>query len=102
MPGNSYGSTIKILGHLCKNIQLENSQIIVSELEKIEKNFYTSYESARGYLDSRKDDASSVISDTLSTDLHEGTNIQNHDTLETNRKENRLKNSIYRTGNYLR
>lgn len=74
-----------------QNKWLENRQIIVSEIEKIEENFYTLYESARVYLDLRKDYALSVISDTLSTDLHKGTNIQNHDDSETNRKKKTVK-----------
>ena len=52
-----------------QNSNLQKGQRIVNEMEKIEEEFYSAYEAAREYLDSRRDDASSVTSDILSIDL---------------------------------
>lgn len=66
------------------NLVLEKSKLVVSEMEKIEEDFYKSYESAREYLGSQKDIASSGISDILSINLQE--NIT-YDDSGTYRKE---------------
>lgn len=63
-------------------------------MEKIEEDFYGIYESGGVYLDSRKDDASSIVSDTFSIDLPERTNIHNHDDSEKKERKNRLKQYI--------
>ena len=52
-----------------QNGNLQKGQKSVNEMEKNEEEFYTAYEAAREYLDSRRDDASSVASDNLSIDL---------------------------------
>ena len=69
-----------------QNAEIQKGQRIVSEMEKIEEDFYTSYEAVRDYLDSRRDDASSVTSDTFSIDLLQRINITD-DSSETYRKE---------------
>ena len=69
-----------------QNGNLQKGQKIVNEMEKIEEEFYTAYEAAREYLDSRRDDASSVASDILSIDLLQRMNITDGDS-ETSRKE---------------
>lgn len=48
---------------------LDKGKKIVIEMEKMEAEFYIAYEAAREYLDSRKEDSSSVSSDILSIDL---------------------------------
>ena len=50
------------------NAEIKKGQRIVSEMEKIGEDFYTAYEAECDYLDSRRDDASSVTSDTFSKD----------------------------------
>ena len=69
-----------------QNGNLKKGQKIVNEMEKIEEEFYTAYEAAREYLDSRRDDASSVASDILSINLLQRMNITDGDS-ETSRKE---------------
>ena len=69
-----------------QNGNLQKGQKIVNEMEKIEEEFYTAYEAAREYLDSRRDDASSETSDILSIDLLQRMNISDGDS-ETRRKE---------------
>ena len=69
-----------------QNSNLQKGQRIVNEMEKIEEEFYLAYEAAREYLDSRRDDASSVTSDILSIDLLQRMQITDDDS-ETSRKE---------------
>ena len=69
-----------------QNSNLQKGQRIVNEMEKIEEEFYSAYEAAREYLDSRRDDASSVTSDILSIDLLQRMHITDDDS-ETCRKE---------------
>ena len=57
-----------------RNKQLQKSKIVVSDMEKIEDEFNTAYEKAQGYLESRKEDSSSVSMDRLSIDMQR-TNI---------------------------
>ena len=61
-----------------KHKELENGNKVVIEMEKIEYDFSTASEAARDYLDSRRDDRSSVASDILSTDLVHRMNISDH------------------------
>ena len=67
-----------------KNKQLKKSKIVVSEMEKIEDEFYTAYEKTQGYVESRKEDSSSVSMDRLSIDMQR---TNNFDCSETNQKE---------------
>ena len=53
----------------------ENSKAVTLELEKLESEFSAPSNSARDYLDSRKFDQSSVLSETLHIDLMHGMNI---------------------------
>ena len=54
-----------------ENNDLQKSQKIVCEMEKIEEEFYSALEAKRDYLDSQRDDRSSI----LSIDLREKMNI---------------------------
>ena len=72
-----------------QNDKIQKGQMIVNEMEKIEEEFYTSYEAAREYLDSRRDEASSVASDILSIDLLQRMDITD-DSSETSQKETML------------
>ena len=72
-----------------QNSEIQKGQRIVNEMEKIEEEFYTSYEAAREYLDSRRDEASSVASDILSIDLLQRMDITD-DGSETSQKESML------------
>ena len=78
-----FGKHVRFLHFKCRN---SKGQRIVSEIENIEEDFYTAYEAAHDYLDSRRDDASSVTSDTFSIDLLQRMNITD-DSSETYRKE---------------
>lgn len=71
------------------NGEIQKGQRIANEMEKIEQDFYSTYEAAREYLDSRRDDACSVTSDTFSVDLLQRMNISD-DNLETYEKETML------------
>ena len=66
---------------------LDKGKNIVVEMKKMEAEFYIACEAAREYLDSRKDDSSSVSSDILSVELQR-MNIP--DRSETYRKEESL------------
>ena len=55
--------------------ELQKSKPVAKEKAKIEKDFYTTSETARKYLDARKDDKSSVSSDILTINFHENMNI---------------------------
>lgn len=68
-----------------KNNEVQKSKLVVREMDRIEEDFYTTSESAREYLESRKSDNSSVSSDILSIDLLEKMNISDHS--ETYRKQ---------------
>ena len=72
-----------------QNGEIQKGQRIVNEMEKIEEEFHTSYEAAREYLDSRRDEASSVASDILSIDLLQRMDIT-EDGSETSQKETML------------
>ena len=54
-----------------ENNDLQKSKKIVCEMEKIEEEFYSAHEAKRDYLDSQRDDQSSI----LSIDLREKMNI---------------------------
>ena len=54
-------------------------------MEKIEKDYHTTYEAAQEYLNSRKDDSSSITADVLSVDMLQQLNIT--DDTETLRKD---------------
>lgn len=68
-----------------KTEDIQKSKRVVSEMEKLEEEFHAAYETAREYLDSRKDDRSSVASDIISIDMLQRMNISEHS--ETSRKE---------------
>ena len=72
-----------------QNGEIQKGQRIVNEMEKIEEEFYTSYEAAREYLDSRQVEASSVASNILSIDLLQRMDITD-DGSETSQKETML------------
>ena len=55
--------------------ELQKSRPVAKEKAKIEKDFYTTSETARKHLDARKDDKSSVSSDILTINFHENMNI---------------------------
>ncbi len=53
----------------------ERSTKVISELEKLEIEFSAAHESAREYLDSRRDELSSIASETLHIDMEKELNI---------------------------
>lgn len=53
----------------------EYCKAVTSELEKLESEFSATSDSARDYLDSRKFEQSSVLSETLQIDFVHGINI---------------------------
>ena len=57
---------------------MEKGKKFVIEIKKIEDDFSTANGAAREYLDSRRDDMSSVASDILSIDLVHKMNISDH------------------------
>ena len=68
------------------NNELQKSQTIVGEMEKIDEEFHAAHERKREYLDSQHDDNASVSSGILSIDLLQRMNISD-DQSETDRKE---------------
>ena len=58
-----------------KNGELQKDKKIISEMEKIEEDYYTAYGTAQEYLNSRKDDSSSITSEVLSIDMLQRMNI---------------------------
>lgn len=52
-----------------ENQEFQKGKMVISEMEKIEADYYKTAEAAQEYLESRKDDASSVSSDIRSIDL---------------------------------
>ena len=68
-----------------KNGELQKDKKIINEMEKIEEDYYTAYGTAKEYLNSRKDDSSSITSDVLSVDMLQRMNII--DDSETLRKD---------------
>ena len=81
--------TIEVLSNFAdfytKYSEVQKSKLIVREMDRIEEDFYTTSESAREYLESRKGDNSSVSSDILTINLLEQMNISDHS--ETYRKQ---------------
>ena len=76
----------KILDFYIKTQEFQRSTMEANEMVKIETDFYRTSEAAQEYLQSRKEDASSVASDILSIDLCQGMNITD-DRSETFPKE---------------
>ena len=72
-----------------QNGEIQKGLRIVNEMQKIEEEFYTSYEAVREYLDSRQDVASNVASYILSIDLLQRMDITDDDS-ETSQKETML------------
>ena len=68
-----------------ENNELQKSQKIISEMERIEEEFHSAHEAKRDYLDSQKDDRSSIFS----IDLREKMNIWDSRS-ETDRKQTTL------------
>ena len=69
-----------------KSKEIQNANVLVSEMEKIERDFTSTYDIALSYLDSREDDKSRVIPDSRLIDL-ERRNLVNEDAkTDTNRK----------------
>ena len=62
--------------------EMQKSMRLASEMEKLDDEYYSAYEAAREYLESRQDERCSVSSDILSIDMLEQMNIS-----ETNKKE---------------
>lgn len=60
-----------------RNGEVQKDKILIREMEKIEKDYYTAYEAAQEYLNSRKDDSSSITADVLSVDMLQQMNITN-------------------------
>ena len=58
-----------------RNGDLINGDRAVTEMEKIEKQYEAAHEAALNYLDSRKDDASSCLSNPASIDLVQRINL---------------------------
>ena len=58
-----------------KNGELQKDKKIISEMELIEEDCYTAYGTAQEYLNSRKDDSSSITSDVLSIDMLQLMNV---------------------------
>ena len=54
-----------------KNREHRKSRRILSEMEKIEEGFYTALEAAREYLNSHRDDSSSLSSEILTINLQQ-------------------------------
>ena len=69
-----------------ENQEFQKGKMVISEMEKIEADCYNTAEAAQEYLESRKDDVSSVSSDILSIDLCQRMNI-NDDRSEAFPKE---------------
>ena len=69
-----------------RNKEHQKGKQIVSEMERIEEEFYTASEAAREYLDSHRDDSSSVSSEMLTINLQRTLNI-NDASSETQPKE---------------
>ena len=69
-----------------ENNELQKRQKIISEMERIEGEFQSAHEAKRDYLDSQKDDRSSIFS----IDLREKINIWDSRS-ETDRKQTTLK-----------
>ena len=65
-----------------ENNELQKSQKIISEMERIEEEFHSAHEAKQDYLDSQKDDRSSIFS----IDLREKMNIWDSRS-ETDRKQ---------------
>ena len=76
----------KFLDFYIKNQEFQRSTMVANDMVKIEADFYKTSEAAQEYLESRKDDASSVASDILSVDLCQRMNITD-DRSETFPKE---------------
>ena len=72
-----------------QNGEIQKGQRIVNEMETNLEEFYTSYEAAREYLNSRRDEASSVALGILSIDLLQRMDIT-HDGSDTSQKETML------------
>ena len=68
-----------------ENGELQKDKKIISEMENIEEDYYTAYGTIQEYLNSRKDDSSSITSDVLSIDMLQQMNII--DDSETFRKD---------------
>lgn len=71
-----------------RNGEVQKDKILIREMEKIEKDYYTAYKAAQEYLNSRKDDSSSITADVLSVDMLQQMNIT--DDTETLRKNNMM------------
>ena len=61
-----------------KSKEVQKANVVVNEMEKIERDFTATYEIALAYLESREDDKSRVIPDSLLIDL-ERRNLVNED-----------------------
>lgn len=74
-----------------KHKELEKGKKVVIEMEKLEDEFSTASETAREYLDSRRDDRSSVTSEILSIDLVHKLNISDHSQTYTKQDFNEVR-----------
>ena len=68
-----------------RNGEVQKNKILIREMEQIEKDYYTAYEAAQEYLNSCKDDSSSITADVLSVDMLQQLNIT--DDTQTLRKD---------------
>ncbi|MCG7879401.1 MAG: hypothetical protein N0C90_24170 [Candidatus Thiodiazotropha endolucinida] len=68
-----------------KNGELDKGSKVVTEMEKLEVEFSAASETAREYLDTRRDERSSVTSETLTIDMLNQLRI--HDDSETYKKQ---------------
>ena len=82
------GVLSKLLDFYIKNGEIQKDKKLIKEMENIEEDYYTAYGTTQEYLNSRKDDSSSVTSDILTIDMLQGLNIS--DEPETSRKDNKM------------
>ena len=70
-----------------QNKELQKGMVVISEMEKIETDFYAAYEIAWAYLDSRGGEKSTDLSDCLSIDLEGQNSIKRNAETDTYRKQ---------------
>ena len=69
-----------------KRKEIQKANVVVSEMEKIERDFTSTYDIALSYLDSREDDKSRVVPDSLLIDLERQNPVNEDAKTYTNRK----------------
>ena len=87
LDGACHGGTGKLSDLYIKYAELEKGSKVVTEMEKLEIEFSAASETAREYLDARRDDRSSVRSETLTIDMLNQLHIT--DDSETYEKQNK-------------